>query len=226
MFIGHFGVAFGAKVAAPKTSLGTMTLAAQWVDLIWPTLLLLGWERVLIAPGMTRLTPLDFVSYPISHSLLAVVGWASLLAVAYWLIRKHAVGAVWIGIGVLSHWVLDALTHRPDLLLYPGGSTKVGLGLWNSMIGTLLVEGLIFGVGVFLYLRSTRAKDRFGWIGLWTFLLFLLGTYIGNIFGPPPPSLEMLEWVGQGQWLLVAWAYWIDQHREPVTSPRPTASVN
>ena len=30
LFLGHFGVAFAAKKAAPKTSLGTLVLAAQF----------------------------------------------------------------------------------------------------------------------------------------------------------------------------------------------------
>src|SRR4051794_13632030 len=72
VFIGHFGLAFGAKRAAHRASLGTLFIAAQFIDLLWPTLLLLGLERVRIAPGITRVTPLDFEYYPISHSLVAV----------------------------------------------------------------------------------------------------------------------------------------------------------
>ena len=64
MFIGHLGLAFGAKTAAPTVSLGTLFLACQFADLLWPMLVLLGVERVAIAPGATAMTPLDFVSYP------------------------------------------------------------------------------------------------------------------------------------------------------------------
>ena len=63
MFIGHFGVGFGAKRFAPAVSLGTLFLAAQFADLLWPTLLLLGVEEVRIDPGITVVTPLDFVHY-------------------------------------------------------------------------------------------------------------------------------------------------------------------
>ena len=76
MFLGHFGIAFGAKAAAPKVSLGTLILAAQFIDLIWPTLVLLGIERVNIISDGSRYPPLDFVYYPYSHSLLMVAGWA------------------------------------------------------------------------------------------------------------------------------------------------------
>ena len=70
MFIGHFGVGFAAKRVAPKLSLGTTFLAAQWLDLIWPTFLLLGWEKVRIAPGATAVTPLVFESYPMHRATL------------------------------------------------------------------------------------------------------------------------------------------------------------
>jgi len=213
MFLGHFGVGFGAKAAAPRTSLGTLFLASQFIDLLWPTLLLLGLEHVEIAPGITRVTPLDFTDYPISHSLLAVVLWGVLFAGAYYLIRKYRTGAWVCGIAVVSHWLLDLLVHRPDLPLVPGDSVKVGLGLWSSLPVTLVVELGVFAVGIYLYCRTTSASDRKGSIGLWSLVGFLLAIYLGNIFGQPPPNTTALAWVGQAQWLLVIWAYWVDRHR-------------
>ncbi len=102
MFVGHFGVGLGLKSVVPALSLGTLFLAAQFIDLLWPSLLLVGLEHVEIAPGITRVTPLDFVNYPISHSLLAVLGWAVLFALTYLLIRRHRLGAVICGVAVLS----------------------------------------------------------------------------------------------------------------------------
>ena len=213
MFLGHFGVGFGAKAAAPKTSLGTLFLAAQFVDLLWPTLVLIGVEKVVIAPGTTRVTPLDFTDYPITHSLLLSLVWASLFVAIYLFVRRYPKGAWICGAAVLSHWVLDLLTHRPDLPLAPGVETRFGLGLWNSLAATLVVEVGVFGVGVWLYVRSTRAIDRVGSIALWSLVGFLLVVYFSNLFGPPPPSITALAWVGQAQWLLVIWAFWIDRHR-------------
>jgi hypothetical protein len=138
-------------------------MAAQFLDLLWPTLLLLGVERVEIKPGITRSNPLDFVSYPISHSLLMACVWALLFGVVYWLFRRRLTAVV-LGVCVLSHWLLDAIVHRPDLPLYPGDSPMVGLGLWNSTPGTLLVEGAIFIAGVLLYMRVTRPKNRIGFM--------------------------------------------------------------
>ena len=214
MFLGHFGVGFGAKAAAPRTSLGSLLLASQLIDLLWPTLLLLGLERVAIAPGITRVTPLDFTHYPISHSLAAVLLWAVLFGVFYRVLRRYPRGALVCGLAVVSHWVLDLLSHRPDLPLAPGSSLRVGLGLWGSLAGTLLVELAVFAAGVYLYLRTTRASNRTGTVALWALVGLLLVIYAGNILGPPPPSVSAIAWIGQAQWLLIVWGYWIDRHRQ------------
>ena len=208
MFIGHHAAAFAAKRFAPTVGLGTLFAAAMLADLVWPILLLLGFEHVRIAPGITAFTPLDFYDYPITHSLLAALGWAIAFALV---VRRHmlVVGAV-----VLSHWVLDFVTHRPDLPLWPGGGPKVGLGLWHSIPATIAVEVPLFILGLVLYLRATRARDRIGSIALWALVLFLAVVYIGNFTSPPPPNATAIGWVGLAQWLFVPWGWWIDRHRE------------
>ena len=215
MFLGHFGVGFAAKRQAPGVSLGALFLAAQFIDLLWPTLLLLGIERVAIVPGATAVTPLDFQHYPVSHSLLAVAGWAVLVGGGYLALRGAKRGALILALLVISHWLLDALVHRPDLPLTPLGDARVGLGLWQSMAGTLLVEMPIFCGGAWLYARATRARDAVGRWGLWGLVGCLLLIQVGNLFGAPPPSVMAIAWVGQAQWLLVLWGFWLDRHREP-----------
>jgi len=215
MFIGHFAVAFAAKPVAPGASLGTLFLAAQFLDGLWPVLLLLGIERVEIHPGDTAFTPLNFVHYPISHSLAMTLLWAALFALGYAWLTKDRRAALVAAVLVASHWLLDWLTHRPDLPLYPGGSERLGLGLWNSVAGTLVVESLMFAAGIAMYLRATRARDRTGTIIFWVLIAFLIMAYLGAAFGPPPPDLRALEWTALSGWLLVAWGYWIDRHRQP-----------
>src|SRR5262245_11967755 len=144
MFIGHFAIGMAAKRIEPSVSLGTLFLSAQFLDLLWPTLLLLDAEHVSIEPGISKVTPLAFTDYPVSHSLLAVVGWSLLFGIIYYFITKNKRAALLVGGLVLSHWILDAIVHIPDLPLYPGQSPKVGLGLWNSVPMTILVEGEIF----------------------------------------------------------------------------------
>jgi membrane-bound metal-dependent hydrolase YbcI (DUF457 family) len=213
MFIGHFAVGLASKPVAPRASLGVLMAAPNLLDLLWPIFLLLGWEQVRIEPGNTAFTPLDFVSYPISHSLLTACGWGALFALLYWARTRYTRGAVVIGLSVVSHWVLDFVTHRPDMPLYPGGP-KFGLGLWNSVPATVCIEVGMYVVGAWLYLSSTRARDRTGSYALWVFLAFGLLAYIGNILGPPPPNTRAIAFVTLTLWLVPVWAWWIDRHRE------------
>lgn len=97
--------------------------------------------------------------------------------------------------------------------LYPGNAPKVGLGLWNSVPATLLVEGIIFVVGLVLYLRMTIAKNKIGVYSFWSLIGFLVLVHMENIFGPPPSSTTAIAWAGHLQWLLIIWAYWIDRNR-------------
>ena len=133
MFLGHYAVALAAKRAAPRTSLGTLIFAAQWLDELWPILLLAGVERVRIVPGLMAANPLDFVSYPISHSLLMAIVWGAVIGGIYFAVRRYVSGAWIVALAVVSHWVLDLVVHRPDLPVWPGSATRVGLGLWNSI---------------------------------------------------------------------------------------------
>ena len=214
MFIGHFAVAFAAKRAAPELSLGTLFLAAQLADLVWPTLVLLGIERFEIRPGATVVTPLEFVHYPWSHSLVTLAGWGFLLAILWLVIRRGTPWAALVIIGtVLSHWVLDAVAHRPDMPLTFGGDARIGMGLWNSLPATLAVEGLLFAFCVWRYARFTKALDLIGRWGLWALVAFLAIVYLANVFAPPPDKPEYVVWAAQAMWLLVAWGYWIDRHR-------------
>jgi hypothetical protein len=214
MFLGHFGLGFGAKRAAPGISLGSLFLAGQFADLLWPTLVLLGTERVEITPGITVVTPLDFVSYPYSHSLLALCIWGALFAAVYVVATRARVAAAAILAAlVVSHWVLDVVVHRPDMPLTLTGSTRLGLGLWNSLPATLTLELAVFVIGAALYLRATRALDRVGTIGLWSLMGFLLLVYLASVFGGPPPSARVVAGSAVAMWLLVIWAYWVDRHR-------------
>ena len=213
MFLGHYAVAIGAKKVAPKTSLGTLLAAAAFLDLVWPVLVLLGFERVVVAPGATAFTPLAFEHYPISHSLLMSVVWGIAFGAAYFFVRRDRRGATVLAALVVSHWLLDAVVHRPDLPLTLGGDARIGLGLWNSIPGTLAVELAMFAAAVWLYVGATRARDRIGSLGLVAFLLLVLAIYAGAAFGPPPPSATAIAWSDMGQWLVVLFAAWIDRHR-------------
>jgi membrane-bound metal-dependent hydrolase YbcI (DUF457 family) len=212
MFIGHFAVGFASKKLAPRSSLLPLMAAPLLLDLLWPVFLLAGWEEVRIAPGDTAFTPLEFISYPLSHSLLTSMVWALTFALVYFAATRYSRGSLVIAIGVLSHWFLDALTHRADMPLYPGGP-RVGLGLWNSPAGTMVLESLMFCAGVWAYVSATRPRDRAGSYGLWSLVAVLFLLYFADARGTPPPDVRTLVLVSFVAWLLPLWAGWADRHR-------------
>ena len=214
MFIGHFAVGFAVKKAAPQIKLGTLFFAAQFLDLLWPLLIIAGIEHVRINPNALPFLRLDFYDYPLSHSLLTSFIWSGLVGVAYYLIKKSKRQAFIVGCVVFSHWLLDFISHAPDLPLAPGVSTFVGLGLWNSTRSTMIVESALYLLGIFLYLRTTKAKDKIGIIAFWTLIIFLAISSLATIFGPPPPDAGPVGWLALFTWLFVPWGYWIDRHRQ------------
>lgn len=214
MFIGHFAVALAAKKAAPKVSLGTLFIAAQFVDLLWPLLVLIGLEHVRIAVGNTAFTPLDFYDYPISHSLAGALIWSVLFGLFYFLLKKDKKSSIIIAFVVFSHWILDFISHKPDLPLTFGQNIFLGLGLWNSVWGTLAVELSLFVAGLIIYLNVSKSKDRIGIYAFWSLIVLIVAIYFMNIFGPPPPNVSAIAIARNALWLLVILAYWADKHRK------------
>ena len=215
MFIGHFAVGFALKRVTPRVNLATLFAAAQLPDLIWPLLVAAGIERVEIAPGNTAFTPLAFVSYPWSHSLLLVAIWGFACSAIHFLRARSAIAALVLALLAISHWVLDYVTHRPDMPLYPGGP-RYGLGLWNSVPATIAVEGAIFVVGVWLYAQATRPRDGRGQYAFVSLIGVLVLAYVGNIFSAPPSVAAVWSGTIIGFLLLLAWAAWADRKRVPV----------
>jgi hypothetical protein len=214
MFIGHFAVGFAAKRAAPRASLGTYVAAGVFLDILWPLFLLLGLEQVRIAPGITAFSPFDFIYYPWSHSLLMAAVWSLAFGFGHYLFRKDKTTAKMLGAVVFSHWILDWVTHRPDLPLAPGFTFRTGLGLWNSIPATVAVEVSLFLAAAWWYERSNEPLDgigRWAWYALIGMLLMLYGASLGP---PPAPGQEKLIAVGTiAMWLFVPWAAWVDRHR-------------
>lgn len=213
MFIGHFAVGFASKAVAPRASAGVLVMAPLFLDLLWPIFLLTGLESVRIDPGNTAFTPLDLHDFPYTHSLVMAIVWSLVLGGLYFAVSRYGRGAVVVAAGVFSHWVLDFVTHRPDMPLYPGSTTYLGLGLWNSRLGTVLVEVPLFLAGVWIYNRVTRARDRIGSVAFWALVVFVSIIYVMNIFSPPPPSAKAVAVLGVTGWLFVPWAHWFDRHR-------------
>jgi membrane-bound metal-dependent hydrolase YbcI (DUF457 family) len=176
--------------------------------------LLLGLEHVRIEPGNTAFTPYNFYDYPISHSLLTTVGWSAMVGLFYFAVSNYRRGAWIVAAAVFSHWLLDFVSHRPDMPLTPGNTAYVGLGLWNSVVATVVIEGAMFAVALWWYVRFTKPADRIGRYAFWILIVLVLVGYAGSIAGQPPGSVTMVGIGGLAQWLIVPWAYWIDGHRE------------
>jgi hypothetical protein len=226
MFIGHLALGFAAKRATPRVSLAVLLSASQFADMLWPVLVAVGLEQVRIDPGNTAFTPLDFVSYPYSHSLVTLVIWG----VAFGAVYKMATGRngrafVVLAALVVSHWVLDWITHRPDMPLYPGGPAY-GLGLWRSVPATMFVEGMMFGIGVAIYMRATRARDTIGRWGFLSLTAFLAVIYVANVVSSPPPSVNAIVVMAIiGTVVLTAWSWWADAHRDVILAPSRSAGL-
>jgi len=208
MFIGHIAVGLAGKRMAPSVSLATWLTSVQLVDMLWPIFLLADLEHVRIAPGVTRFTPLDFYDYPITHSLVGSACWAALFAGGWAIARRNRRVALLLAAGVLSHWALDVISHRPDVPVLPHGP-YLGLALWNSVPATLIVELSMFAAGLALYVRGGGAGRRR--VSFWLLMAFVLVAYFATAFGPPPPDVRTLAWFGLIGWLLVPWTWFSDR---------------
>jgi len=210
VFVGHLAVALASKRIRPEVSLAWYVGAATTLDLLWPVFLLLGVERVSIVPGATAFTPLVFDSYPWSHSLVMAVIWgATLAAIGRWR-GVASFSAFLIGLLVVSHWVLDLITHVEDLPLWPGGLSRFGLGLWNSIPGTLGVEGVVWVAALVLYLKSRRSTRWQGTVAFWSLVIISTIMWALGPWSPPPPTPRTLAWFALIGWLLVPWSAFFD----------------
>jgi hypothetical protein len=216
MFVGHLAVGLIGKRIEPRISLGTWILAAMLADLLLFPLLIAGIERFRAFPGVTANRMVGDIPY--SHSVVMDVVWASLFAGAYFVRRRDARGAWLLFAAVISHWVLDFISHRPDMPLAPGTRAVFGLGLWNSIPATLIVEGGFWIVAIIIYVRATRPKKRAGTYVFWIGVVLLTLAWHGNITSGMDPNPVRAGISGLIFFsLVVAWAYWINRLR-PVAS--------
>lgn len=200
MFIGHFALGLAASRLERRLPLGTALVASQLPDAMWPYFLLTGVETVTIAPGDTAMTPLRFDSYPWSHSLLMVAVWGVVFALVYRALGRATRAAVFTAALAVSHWFLDFATHRPDMPLVPWGGPRLGLGLWNSVPLTVLIESALYVSAVLFYARGRQVPK-----GFWALVGVLAFAYAGNVVGPPPPGVTA---VALSMVLLVPIVWW------------------
>jgi len=211
MFVGHLAVALAAKRVAARVNLGWLMAGVTGLDLVWPVLVIAGVEQVRIVPGATAFTPLVFDWYPWSHSLLMSIVWGLVLAGvarAFGVERRALPLLVAL---VVSHWVLDFASHAPDMPLWPGRSPRLGLGLWNSIPATLLVEGAMWVAGIALYLRGRRFRGPAAQLAFWSLVVVCTVMWASGPWTPPPPTATALGWFALIGWLIPPWAALADR---------------
>jgi membrane-bound metal-dependent hydrolase YbcI (DUF457 family) len=228
MLAGHFAVSLVGKRVEPALSLGTLVFAAMFADVLAFILVSAGIERFRITTDVQR-NRLVGENIVYSHSLLMDTLWGVLLALAYYLWRRRARGAWILFAAVVSHWVLDAVSHRPDMQIGPGIPGVFGLGLWNSIPATLIVEGGMWLLAMVLYVRATRANNRAGRYVFWGGIAILTLAWIGNISTAPSQggsavasALPSLIFFG----CAIGWAYWMDRARSSSSAYNAPAGVS
>jgi LexA-binding, inner membrane-associated putative hydrolase len=214
MLVGHFAVGLVAKRVEPQLSLGTTVLAAMLADFLWCLFMMAGVEQVQLRPGIGAANYWHPTNIALSHSLLMDAIWGALFAGAFVFVRRRPRGAWFLFAAVLSHWLLDFVSHRPDMPLLPGVPRYFGLGLWTSVPLTLVVEGGIWLLALVFYARATRPARRTGTYAFWSVVVLLTLAWYNNIAGPPPPNPQTAPIASLVFFsLVVAWGYWMNRLR-------------
>ena len=196
MFAGHIGAGLAIGRADRRINVGVLISAALLLDAVLWLFILLGWESVSI-PADFAASHQPHFTFPYSHSLVGSLAWSVFAALAayWWLPRSGGMklrAAALVGAAAISHWLLDALVHAPELPLAGPQSRMVGLGLWDAIPLALTVEGLVVAAGLWLYLPRAPIS-RGSKCGVFALGAVALGfTIVGMTVAPPPPSADAM----------------------------------
>jgi membrane-bound metal-dependent hydrolase YbcI (DUF457 family) len=155
---GHFGLAAGVKRAEPRAPLWALMLATVWLDVVFLPLLLLGIETIAPIPGGAGGYGGNIIHADYTHSLVG----AALLAILFGAVAAvpwgGKVGAT-LGAVVFSHWLLDLIVHRGDMPILPGNAgslPRLGLGVWEFPLVSIVLELALVVAGAYLYWRAAE----------------------------------------------------------------------
>lgn len=211
MFVGHYSAALAAKAAEPRGPLWAYVAAAQLIDIGWGALVMAGVEKVRIDESLPG-SNLDLHHMPWTHSLPAAALWAlAAVVLGRWLLKWPMRVAVMVGLVVFSHWLLDFLVHRPDLLIWPGGE-KVGLSWWNYPVPEQALEIGLLGLAGMAW-TWTRAKAGRSLTPCLAFVAALIGLQTLVMFLPPQADSFMLGMNALIVYLVVTAVAWVVDRR-------------
>jgi hypothetical protein len=159
MFVGHYGVAFGAKPSTPVVPLWVYFIAVQWIDVVWSILVLCGVEKLHIIPGFTEANPYDLYYMPYTHGLPGAIVLSLALGaiVAATVATQRGMAFLVVSAAAFSHWILDLIVHIPDLPLYDN-TDKVGFGLWRHVAVSFPLELIVLAAGAWIYVRAADPR--------------------------------------------------------------------
>jgi membrane-bound metal-dependent hydrolase YbcI (DUF457 family) len=155
--IDHAATALVIKRRFPAVPMAPLLISVQAMELAWVALNYLGVERTTTESAVRSVADIHLARMPYSHS----VGIPVLAALAVWLViekgfRRAALGRA-VGLGIVSHLILDILTHGRDIVLWPGlASPKLGLGLYETAPFAAFIVELIYGVLCWRVYRGGR----------------------------------------------------------------------
>jgi hypothetical protein len=154
--IGHAATALVIKRAYPSVPMPPILISVQAMEFTWVALNYLGIERTTTEPVVRSVADihLEYISW--SHSVATPV----VAALAAWLVIEKGFGRAAlgraVGIGIISHLILDLLVHSHDIALWPGlESPKLGSGLYDAPFAAFIVE-LVYGIGCWAIYRGSR----------------------------------------------------------------------
>ncbi|MFB5086601.1 permease [Psychrobacillus sp. PGGUH221] len=161
MFAGHFGISATVKSKTPETPLWSLIVSTQLLDIVFIPFILVGLENIesIGDGGYGNDMIYAFYTHSLVGSLILSI-LAALLAKRLWGRKSGII----IGAVVFSHWILDFIVHRPDMPILPGNIGNLpllGLGLWETVPGSVLLEALLLAIGCFFYFSYALKKEVF-----------------------------------------------------------------
>jgi len=217
--INHAATALLLGRRSPAAPFVLLLLSVQAMELAWVLLNYLGVERTTTEPVVRYVGDIHLAYMPYSHSVLTVLGAVLLVWALGALTGRAWLGAI-VGLGILSHLILDLLTHNGDIALGPfPGAPKYGTYLYGRLPLVAFLVELGYGLLCWRVFRGGRAL-----------LAIIVGFNLANLslFFPAIPGPEealagrplLIVTVILAQIVVTLWAVWWGARRSTALARR------